>query len=642
MDLTPKDYRTLAGALSDAFPNEDSLNKMVYYTTGLYLSRVVKISTMENMIFSLIHDWAIPNGKVGNLIMGALQEYPGNPKLQQFCLYYWLVQADFTHEEINVIYQNVMAGGMSTTAAAHEIGTLELLAQLNKISKHKSTRPLPIITFAKSAINHPKGENVKEPLQEWINLVIPLQSAEQQDNQLRVTELVARFRSALISGNAHEALRLYRQLTVESLIAEVGEYDRLYIHRLWEIVQGNDFESGQILSMFEAWPDEFAGALCIAAEQFGKNRQDLRQMLRAFPIDRCSEETQKWVFQTRQRLKADHPPQPRVWPTTVVNKKLSHLTANLKNPWIDNDALLEEEYLFRAQGGLFWRDHPLFLLSEQSHGPLLAFYGENGSGKTALALALGKYARSPFTLGTYLDGVYSTEDILTGLGTTLLNFILNHPTFLTDCPPHVKQLTGSVLVTARGVESLKAEIRRRSNPDTWNWLRRAETPRQSAQWKVEASTQLTGLEKQINTAKVVDPREWFLILQEVCQALKFEAIRLCLDINQPVEKNWLEEEILRYKALWSYAGIQTFLFSSSEDFQKNSTYLPNAKPISWTSSQLDTLFRSRWQTVNPTTNPEFYFANPDEFSMLIERANGLPGRLCMLWQEHVKSRSKPK
>jgi hypothetical protein len=85
MSLTSNQRKSLASALTSAFPTENDLAEMVDYYFSQKLSRITERSSIDHMIFHLIQ-WAEAHNQIPKLIQDAFTANPSNPQLHDFAL----------------------------------------------------------------------------------------------------------------------------------------------------------------------------------------------------------------------------------------------------------------------------------------------------------------------------------------------------------------------------------------------------------------------------------------------------------------------------------------------------------------------------------------------------------------------------
>src|SRR4051812_47165800 len=81
MELTGTQYQQLQNALLSAFPSQTALAQMVRFRLNQVLSQIADGSNDTERVFNLI-GWAETNGKLDNLIDGALAANPDNDTLR--------------------------------------------------------------------------------------------------------------------------------------------------------------------------------------------------------------------------------------------------------------------------------------------------------------------------------------------------------------------------------------------------------------------------------------------------------------------------------------------------------------------------------------------------------------------------------
>src|SRR6266571_6174457 len=81
MSLSNRLYNELTEAISDAFRTPAKLNRMLRFRLGKRLNEITLADNLIDMVFGLI-DAAESEGWVDQLIIAALNENPGNPKLR--------------------------------------------------------------------------------------------------------------------------------------------------------------------------------------------------------------------------------------------------------------------------------------------------------------------------------------------------------------------------------------------------------------------------------------------------------------------------------------------------------------------------------------------------------------------------------
>ena len=151
MALTNEDYTRLEVVLLEAFPSYDSLEQMFAHQFGENLEARAGKGALETVIYNLVREWAMPQGKAPALVTGALKENPGNSKLQLFSLYLYLDQADFTGEELHRFYHRAMPAHALVKPLPLNADAHELIFRLAKMPLQSPENTLPLFTFTSLA-----------------------------------------------------------------------------------------------------------------------------------------------------------------------------------------------------------------------------------------------------------------------------------------------------------------------------------------------------------------------------------------------------------------------------------------------------------------------------------------------------------
>jgi hypothetical protein len=84
MQLTINQRKELREALMNGFPNRDRLELMLQDELGVNLNRITESQSDYEATVGKVINWAEANGKVQELLTGAISQNSGNPKLQKF------------------------------------------------------------------------------------------------------------------------------------------------------------------------------------------------------------------------------------------------------------------------------------------------------------------------------------------------------------------------------------------------------------------------------------------------------------------------------------------------------------------------------------------------------------------------------
>ncbi len=102
MTLKGYEIEELVDALVSAYPSKDDLDMMITFAFGVdqQLDKITGGDDLTKIAFRLITKWAIPQGKIDDLIEKAYQENSNNPQLKSF--YQKIKPSIFNNEKISV------------------------------------------------------------------------------------------------------------------------------------------------------------------------------------------------------------------------------------------------------------------------------------------------------------------------------------------------------------------------------------------------------------------------------------------------------------------------------------------------------------------------------------------------------------
>ena len=101
MNLSRSDQKELLNAILSAYPSKEALGRFAYFELEESLDEIAGGNTITDVIFNLITQWAIPKGKIDELIEKAYKENPENPDLKDF--YYKIIKQNPTiYKELGV------------------------------------------------------------------------------------------------------------------------------------------------------------------------------------------------------------------------------------------------------------------------------------------------------------------------------------------------------------------------------------------------------------------------------------------------------------------------------------------------------------------------------------------------------------
>jgi hypothetical protein len=226
---------------------------------------------------------------------------------------------------------------------------------------------------------------------------------------------------------------------------------------------------------------------------------------------------------------------------------------------VDQSALFGVPYKGRQPA--YWPRHNLFAVLSNSGQPRVVF-GERGSGRTAMSLALGKYAiASRFRLSLYLPGQPAIAEIMSGYARVLLDFVQSYPTHLSKLSASERALLARVLISGPGKEYVLSEIEAARASDEWSSLVIADS-RPDSSSPGEAQFDLLSNEIKSVSSDRLDETQWPWAINRCARALGFERKQVILVIDSvSTDTTWLTTFIVPRLARWLQAGLIAIVFA---------------------------------------------------------------------------------
>ena len=100
MELSGNEIKQLVDAIISAYPTKEHLEMIIYCGFEEHLDVIAGGNDLKILVFNLITKWAIPQGKIEDLIEKAYQDNRDNPKLKDF--YHKLKPSIFNTGEISI------------------------------------------------------------------------------------------------------------------------------------------------------------------------------------------------------------------------------------------------------------------------------------------------------------------------------------------------------------------------------------------------------------------------------------------------------------------------------------------------------------------------------------------------------------
>lgn len=390
-------------------------------------------------------------------------------------------------------------------------------------------------------------------------------------------------------------------------------------------------------SIPENWQDETTAAILYAANHAQIDRVTLEIFARKWATEKIKDEIlrSEWGELVKNigadtSLHVRESPRPRA----VTFPGLYPLLPSNPFPVLSTRAEDEELYLYNKSQSLFWVGHPVFNQLKQNIPAWIR--GESGSGKTALALSIGKYCfLGEKNFARYFKGLPSWMDIQSEMSRRLLETILEMPFYL---PSGEERLALIVEVLLYGSENrlIVAQIEE-AQEQRWHWLEKAKDEKQREIWQAQTRMRLLQLANAVRKVKApIADSMWPAAWQAVMRFLQFDPpTYLVFDIAG--ETSLLPQRIATLEKLeaWTADRIYSLFFT-----------LPNTplKPyleswcfqfsLRWSEKNLRDMMDYRLKIAKVRQDFEQLFER-EAGSAFLEYAQGNPARLGRLWNSLV-------
>jgi hypothetical protein len=465
---------------------------------------------------------------------------------------------------------------------------------------------------------------------------------EKQEEKARqeAASTLSRLRQEIKSGQIEQAAQTLEALRQSKMEDYLEKRDLRMVAQLLALAKGN-FEGIEIQSSAENWLEEAAAALAYAAENNPTSRLQWEALLRKFPVEKLREELRSRLETARTVLGANTPLQGWEWPPSPVKVEIPSFNTPLadlkKNPFPFPAAEDEQGLLFAQETAWFWAEHSLFNILKNSRGAFLV-QGEEGSGKSALALALGNYRRSvgDRAFSCYLAGVPNISQIRHALAEQLLSFIEHLPSHLALLGDEQRRLLAYTLLTELSRPVVLGRIEYASQPVHQKWLNEVSADLKPI-WEAETVTHLRLLRQAV--LDIDQPSfsetQWWLALQSCLRSLGFDnSIYVVLDAGREFSWGWYEEVILPHRHVWADFGVHSITFCSPPLPARKLRNLDglHTAELKWPASDLKKMIEHRWQNIYPLLSLRSVFAE-NALDTMLQRAAFNPRPFIVLWNE---------
>lgn len=170
MKLENEDRTRLEKMLEEAFPSYTALERMVQHQLGKNLESIAGTGPLQDVIYRLVHKWAVPKGQEQQLVQGAFRESSGNPTVYQFMLFCLITQMDLDHENIVEAFQK----SLPTKRKIEKLPTSlhEMIFILDdSLEPAYIHGKVPLFLFASFIAKLSGGEVNSHSIKEWLETV---------------------------------------------------------------------------------------------------------------------------------------------------------------------------------------------------------------------------------------------------------------------------------------------------------------------------------------------------------------------------------------------------------------------------------------------------------------------------------------
>ncbi|MBI5303748.1 MAG: hypothetical protein HY868_16550 [Chloroflexi bacterium] len=387
-----------------------------------------------------------------------------------------------------------------------------------------------------------------------------------KDKQLAETQLED-FRTYLRKREAIKASETFEKLKQLASEEHVSQTDLQRMQQLMDITHGK--LNNEILEqLLPTWGEETAHSILYAKSQGKIDAISLLNYIRRLYGHAPAELIETAMAKARVEMQVD-PIQSRSWPTrpNPIRQEELFLPDTIgnrlrnANPFPNPTAEEEESLLFSSTGS-FWNDHPLQQQMQTGIRPK-GVWGLEGTGRTALALGLGKYTAEKEVLVCYLRGLPQLPEIQAEFAKRILEFVCIHPTWLSPLGQDERSLIAQFCATYLGKEIALAEIGFLSSQQM-KWLDTARDLAQRKLWESEVSIQLRLLKEQIQVPlsdRALFHSQWIQALKQCAHSLGFgKGVWLVLDVEGFGWIEWFTKSLLPNLQQWTAADIVIRIF----------------------------------------------------------------------------------
>ena len=464
-------------------------------------------------------------------------------------------------------------------------------------------------------------------------------------------------REKLRESNPKEAKVGLNKLKKKDLEPYIPQTDIEYIENLIKIALENELDLDLEEIIYRPrWPEEVGGSLLVRVGKLtvGERRKLHNVVERFLQNEELSselkEKLQREVDRWR-RVEKEVLPVPKGYPARIRPKPSpSSDIGGLKySPFKCLYAEDDLNFLFCEEGG-FWSKHPSYQDLCENWFPEVV-YGREGSGKTALAYALGeiipeKGVQCRF-LPLYITGSPDILEIQEQVTRALLQYIRVYPFKLSYLSYTQRSILAQQQCASLGYEASRSFLEEVTTREPPSWV---ETEGQKKFWEEECLLQLNSFARLLEEYRYTSwsgAREWLEWTNLSRSVLELDYLLISLDLD--MDDAIYIRQILNLLRPWSRFRLVIKLFipqALALDIQPAS--FVEFRSLTWTDEQLKKMTEWRFETAARLSNVkltiEQVFDPPGLYPQFIRHAQRNPRRLVQLWrymvEQHFRNNSE--
>jgi hypothetical protein len=458
-----------------------------------------------------------------------------------------------------------------------------------------------------------------------------------EHRQVKAPQYLEKIRTHLKQGDIGKVNNSLNELKNRNLDTFISKEDLAQVKKLVNYATSSFPEILDLSDFPDGWGDETAGVMLhiIDRQPFSLTTENKIMLLRKFPAHRCSTNIWDEIRKRENELGGSGISIKCNWPDNIsVSIKKSKLGKfPFFNPYIAPEAEFEEYYLHSRNAPLFWPDHPLYdLLKAQYKQKFTGIIGTNGSGKTAIGMALSVYHPDERTLGVYITGCPDIQTIRLAFSKRLLEFMCCNPAHLSLLDGNHRDVLSALLKGAMGLTPVLGQLERaikdkvEKESDSLQEIK--------VQWGLFRNSLINATSLSVNSL------EWASILEEVTHSLNLPNLRLVIDTGFEDGPAWFEKAVIEPHYFINAAKFKVILLIHEKqdlEIEALEHYQVTLFPMLWqdkNNNWLDEMLKHRWKIYNGSNQIEQIKEIYDVYQNLMVSAKGNPAEFIRLWRTH--------